>query len=162
MCNCLVLGSPGHREGGHRAGLDCPGGGAQAAWLWQDPFKKAKQELQEPLGPRVSALDLSCEGDGRHAVPLQGTRMCGHAWRWGPHCGLPSPTAGLDEDAAFLGQAGPGHFHPPPCLSPPHQGLGVMVAPLPVPSPGTHPPAPGPGQGCSHPSPRPLSALGAT
>ena len=93
--------------GGHRAGLDCPGGGAQAAWLWQDPFKKAKQELQEPLGPRVLALDLSCEGAGRHAVPLQGTRMCGHAWRWGPHCGLPSPTAGLDEDAALLGQAGP-------------------------------------------------------
>lgn len=67
------------RGGGHRAGLDCPGGGAQAAWLWQDPFEKAEQELQETLGPRVPALDLSCESAGRHAVPMQGTRMCGYA-----------------------------------------------------------------------------------
>ena len=51
---------------------------------WQDPFEKAERELQEPLGPRVPTLALSYEGAGRHAVPLQGIRVCGHAWRWGP------------------------------------------------------------------------------
>lgn len=152
----IILGSPESREREQqgRPGL-CrvwpPG-----AQLWQDPSQKAEAG---------TSGDLTYEEATRPAVPFPGDR----GWVALPRDGATRwpPPAGLGEDAAALGRAGPRHLQPHLILSQPHQGpeiIGKSDAHLPHPVPDIHSPTPQPvpGQACSRLSPRPLSAPGAT
>ena len=91
--------------GGHRAVLDCPGGGAQAVWLWQDPFEKTEQELQEPLGPRVPALDkpMSIES----VMPSNHLILCHSHFLLPPIPQSTSPPTGVGDQE--LGHCPQGH-----------------------------------------------------
>lgn len=133
----IILGSPESRERGQqgRPGL-CrvwpPG-----AQLWQDPSQKAEAG---------TSGDLTYEEATRPAVAFPGD------WGW---VALPRdratrwpPPAGLGEDAAALGRAGPRHLQPHLILSQPHQGpeiIGKLDAHLPHPVPDIHSPTPATG-----------------